>query len=296
MDKSNKTVQAPPWLVRVMTPFIARTIAREMIKKYPGLGAEAILAKMRATHAPGSPQEEKMLQAVARYLPANATAHSSATDTRPVNWYSPSSLVLIAANLIPLYGVLVLGWPVFPILLLFWLENVVIGLLNALRMLLVDPSDPVLWSSKLFMVPFFCFHYGFFTAIHGVFVINLFGGKTYGNLDHGLLPIAGASRAIADYDLGWAMVGLAASHVFSLFWNYLRRGEFRRASLSELMHRPYSRVIVLHFTILLGGGITMALGSPVWGLILLIAIKIFVDLKAHIKEHRKAAVADTGTA
>ena len=289
MKRSTNAIQAPPWLVRVMTPFIARMIAREMLKKHPGLSAEAIINNMRAEHAPSNPQEELVLQAVARYLPARPATRAVPANTKAISWNSPSSLILIVANLIPLYGVLVLAWPVFPILLLFWLENVVIGLLNALRMLLVDPSDAVLWATKLFMVPFFCFHYGFFTAIHGALVIHLFGGKTYANMDHGLLPIASATRAISDYDLGWAVVGLAASHVFSLLWNYIGHGEYRRAGLKQLMQQPYSRVVVLHLTILLGGGITMALGSPVWGLILLIALKIGFDLKAHLKEHRKVA-------
>lgn len=295
-NATNNVIQAPPWLLRALKPFIARSIARQMIKKYPGLGASAILDKMRASddtlaqyrsvmHADAA-QQEQMLQLVARYLPAHA---STATNKpKAIHWYSASSLILIGANLIPLYGVLQLDWQVFPILLLFWLENVVIGLLNALRMLLADPSDPVLWASKLFMVPFFCIHYGMFTAIHGSFVIHLFGGKAYAKLDHGFLPFDSAIRAIADYQLGWAVVVLAASHVFSLLWNYLGRGEFRRAAISELMQRPYRRVVMLHLTILLGGGAAMVLGSPLWAVLLLIALKIGFDLKAHIKEHRKA--------
>ena len=70
------------------------------------------------------------------------------------------------------------------------------------------------------------------------------------------------------------------------FYGIISCGEYRRAALTELMQRPYHRIIVLH--IILGGGITMALGSPVWALLMLIALKIGFDLKAHIKEHRKA--------
>ena len=45
-----------------------------------------------------------------------------------------SIAVLIAANLLPLAGVLFWDWDVFLVLLLFWCENVVIGLL-------VEPAD-----------------------------------------------------------------------------------------------------------------------------------------------------------
>ncbi|MEJ2360170.1 MAG: DUF6498-containing protein [Gammaproteobacteria bacterium] len=299
MKNSNDTInQAPPWLMHALKPFIARSIARNMVKKYPGLGRDAILHKMRtsetsmqeyrATMQANQEQVEQMLERVGRYLPVHGDNPATTDKTKPVHWYSPSSLVLIGANLIPLYGVFELGWPIFPILFLFWLENVVIGLLNVLRMLLADPADLVLWTSKFFMVPFFCVHYGMFTAIHGLFVIRLFGGNHYGDMDHGFWPINGAIQAIRDFDLSWAVMILAASHLFSFLWNYLGHGEYRRAAISELMQRPYRRVVLLHLTILLGGAVAMALGSPVWGLLLLIALKIGFDLKAHIKEHRKA--------
>jgi len=288
MQTGKKTIQAPPWLVRLMTPMIARIVAREMIKKYPGLGADDIIARMRAEANPGDAAGQRMLDAVALRLPASPAP--DAGRDKPADWRSPTSLVLIAANLLPLYGVLALDWPVFPVMLLFWLENVVIGVLNALRMLLADPTDLALWSAKLFMVPFFCIHYGMFTAIHGSFVVSLFGGKNYDGMDQGLVPVEGVLRAITDFGIAPALAVLAGSHVFSFLWNFLMRGEFRRVSLSELMGQPYKRVIVLHLTIIFGGGVAMALGSPVWALLALIALKIGFDLNAHVKEHAKLAV------
>ena len=92
--------------------------------------------------------------------------------------------------------------------------------------------------------------------------------------EHGAVLMAGA---------------LVLSHGFSFAWNYLGRGEYRRATLEALMHQPYARVIVLHITIIAGGFIILALGSPVMGLALLVALKSGVDVKAHLKERRKFA-------
>ncbi len=39
----------------------------------------------------------------------------------------PSAIVLVLVNLLPLGGVLALDWQVFDVLLLYWSENVVIG-------------------------------------------------------------------------------------------------------------------------------------------------------------------------
>jgi hypothetical protein len=271
--------QAPDWLVRLLTPLLAKHIAREMAKQHPDLEPGQIGARMRADlgGAP-DPRALAMVDAVERYLP---NAAPPATDARP-RW--PSVLALVAANLAPLYGVLVLGWETFPLVLLFWLENVIIGALNAARMLCVDPRDPASWAAKLLMVPFFCVHYGMFTAVHGVFVFALFGGSAYGEI-HGLWTLDAAARAVHELGLGLAVLALAASHLFSFLWNYLGRGEYRRASVGQLMAQPYGRVVVLHIAILGGGFATMALGSPVWALLLLVALKIGFDLRAHLREH-----------
>ena len=77
------------------------------------------------------------------------------------------------------------------------------------------------------------------------------------------------------------------SPAVSFFVNYIRGGEYKNASLALLMAQPYSRVLVLHFTILIGGFAMMALGSPVYGLLILVAVKTGVDVAAHRAERQK---------
>jgi hypothetical protein len=61
------------------------------------------------------------------------------------------------------------------------------------------------------------------------------------------------------------------------------------------MAQPYGRVVILHLTILLGGFMVMALGSPMIGLILLITLKTFVDIKAHLKQHKTVSAENSET-
>jgi hypothetical protein len=270
-------IRAPAWLFRLLTPLFARHIARELSAQHPGRAPHEIGAMMRADLGPAPSEDQlRLVDAVVARFPEEVEKE------KPV-----SAWVLVAANLLPLIGVLFWGWDVFPLLALFWMENVAIGVFFILRMICADPQDPALWAGKLLMVPFFCFHYGMFTAIHGVFVFSLFGGKAYDV--PGLSVLEPAARAAADYGLWLPLAVLVASHLFSFLWNYLYRGEFRRARLAELMSKPYGRVVVLHLTIILGGFGAMALGSPVWALLLLLAFKIGLDLRAHIKEHSAPA-------
>ncbi len=194
-----------------------------------------------------------------------------------------SVLALIVANLVPLYGVFLLHWPVFPILLLFWMENVVVGVFNVFKMLVASPAEPAAWAAKIVMIPFFCVHYGMFTLVHGVFVFMLFGG--YATADSGFPDTTSVADAIAGYRIGWAFLALLLSHVISFVVNYIGKGEYKRAALRDLMGQPYSRVVLLHVTILFGGFVVMALGSPAAALLILILLKTFVDVQSHLREH-----------
>jgi hypothetical protein len=202
-------------------------------------------------------------------------------------WLTPSSVALIAANLLPVYGVLFLGWDVFPVVLLFWLENVVIGVLNVLRIACVQPQEPAFWVGKVFIIPFFCFHYGMFTAVHGVFVFALFGGNAFE--PRGLPTPAFVWSAIRQLHVTLPFLALAASHAFSFAWNYIGKGEYRRTSVQKLFTQPYGRIVVLQLVLIFGGFLVMALGSPLAGMLLLVVLKIVMDARAHLREHRREA-------
>lgn len=276
----------------LLFPMIARHVAREMRKRYPEADAAAIAERMRAEAGPDpAPEALKLIERVVARLPPPVGAAARAAGSP---WGSPSAWVLILANVVPVWGVLFLDWAVFPLMLLFWLENVVVGVLNVARMLLVDPTDVAGWVAKLFMVPFFCAHYGMFTGIHGMFVFTLFGGDDFANVGDPGETIAAAVSVMVQAPLGIAFLALAVSHLFSFAFNYVLRGEYRSTALGELMGKPYGRVVVLHLVIIFAGFAVMALDSPVWALLLLVALKIGLDVKAHLREHRSFAARAKG--
>lgn len=201
----------------------------------------------------------------------------------------PSALGLILANCWPIYGVLVLEWKVFPVIFLFWLENLVIGVLNVLRMLIAAPRNQAYWVAKAFLIPFFCIHFGLFAFVHGVLVMGFFGGMfRTGAPFPGTDIIAGFIR---QYQLGWPIIALAASHSISFILNYVGEGEYLRANPLFLMQQPYGRVVVLHVTILAGGFLITLLNAPIAGLLLLVVLKTGLDLRAHLREHQAVSPA-----
>ncbi|HYX80804.1 MAG TPA: DUF6498-containing protein [Gemmatimonadales bacterium] len=199
----------------------------------------------------------------------------------------PSVVALLVANAFPIVGVLFLGWTVFPLVLLYWLENVIVGGFNVARMLLAQPRNPVSWAGKFFVIPFFIVHFGGFTYMHGVLLLAFFGPKSLEPFSvlHAVPSVIRANH------LGWGVASLIASHGFSFVWNYLRSGEYQRASLTALMGQPYNRIIVLHLTVLFGGWVVMLLGSPIGALIVLIALKTAADYRGHTAERQRFAAA-----
>ncbi|HSP42394.1 MAG TPA: DUF6498-containing protein [Luteolibacter sp.] len=235
-----------------------------------------------------------------------------------------SGVVLILANLVPLAGVLFWDWGIFNVVVLYWLENVIIGVINILKMFTCAPDMQALANkadeltgkrpeqaeklrdliknhgnkaallnhgAKFFFIPFFTVHYGIFCLVHGMFVFVLLGGSAgNGGIICGGPPPDGFTELVRGaLDAGgiWAALALVASHLFSFFHNYLGKGEYRRTAVPLLMAAPYGRVVVLHIAILFGAFATIMLGSPVFLLLLLIGGKIVLDLKFHRRSHRK---------
>jgi len=224
-----------------------------------------------------------------------------------------SSLVLILANLIPLLGVVVYEWNVLSVLLLYWAENVVIGILNVARMVTCAGGnalqgilklanrpipDEVVQSLpsisvnalKIFLIPFFVFHYGMFCFGHLTFVLAIFS-------DGSISLRSGSALAELWQNSFWiAVAAVFVSHLFSFFTNYIGNGEYKRASLFLLMHRPYGRIIAMHVAIVLGAGLVMYLGSPMPILLILILVKTFIDVRMHEKERGKLSEAELAPA
>ena len=204
----------------------------------------------------------------------------------------PSWAALVAANTVPIFGVLFAGWGVFPLVFLYWLENGVIGLVTLVKILFIPPRPSAGRGSRIALAALFVFHYGAFMFGHAVFILVLFAAQRPDGLE-GREAFEHVLDQMLSGDVWWAAVGLAVSHGWSLVTNYLRGRGRERASLKNLMMAPYGRIILLHLFIIGSAWIVTRLGSPVGVLVLFVLLKTAVDLIAHLFEHRKAQAGAT---
>ena len=216
-------------------------------------------------------------------------------------WSNVPLLALIAANAVPLWGVVFLGWDAFYIVLLYWAENLAVGFYNILKIAFAKVAHPAEHLGKLFLIPFFTIHYGGFTAVHGFFILMLFK-KGQAEFLTGrpwpcflvfvqmLLNVIGQAYSVMPTPMRYALAGLFLSHGVSFVYNYLLRAEFMTAKPQKLMAGPYARVAVMHVAIIAGAFVTVAIGSPAAILVVLVILKSVIDAKLHLREHGKRSL------
>jgi Family of unknown function (DUF6498) len=216
-----------------------------------------------------------------------------------------SAILLVAVNAIPIVGVAFWGWSLMMILVLYWIESGIVGIINVFKIARAQGGEGPAVSvggnrvtarmsgmaagmGRAAVIGFFALHYGIFWVVHGVFVFLLpvFAGVSTGSpegpMDFGPLPLDG---------LLLSGLLLAASHTVSFFTNYLGRGEYLRVTPTGQMMSVYGRVVALHVTILAGAFAIGLFGAPIAVLYLLVGIKTAIDLVLHLREHRQAAEA-----
>jgi len=189
---------------------------------------------------------------------------------------SPSSILLILANLIPVAGTVFLGWRLSDVMVLYWAESAVVGFYNLLKIAVIGR-----WLALL-AGPFFLGHFGGFMAVHFLFIYGIFvegfgkGGSTSG----------GDLAEVAALFVGlWpALLALFVSHGYSFFTNFIGRGEYRGRTVKDQMGEPYRRIVFMHLVLVFGGGLSLVLGSPTPVILLVIVLKVWFDLRAHLKQ------------
>lgn len=210
----------------------------------------------------------------------NKTKHSLFNDI--------SLIVLIAANLFSIIGILLWDWNAAALLLVYWFESAIIGFFNILKMGFVEIRR--FSGRKSFArIPFFIVHYGIFMFAH-LMVILWFVLASQ--------SIRGIIQEISS--LGIFVMVLFASHGFSFFTNFIIGKEYLRTNAKELFFTPYKRVIVMQVSLILGMFLGFAFMSWHMGIsrtpgpaglvigpaLLLVLIKILTDSWAHMQQHK----------
>lgn len=177
--------------------------------------------------------------------------------------------ILIGA-LIPVFGVVFLGWDAAQILILYWVENVVLGVLTLPRLIVATRGG----FGGLFLAGFFVVHYGLFCMGHLVFALLIVGDLSDGN--------GGWFAALPDIvsrpGFLWGALGVAGLNLVGQVRDWWLPGLWRTADPTAEMTKPYGRIVVLHLTVLLGAGVVLGFHGPAGAILVLCLMKAGLEL------------------
>lgn len=205
---------------------------------------------------------------------------------------NPIVLAGLAVDLAPIYAVLVWGWGAAPLVLIYWAENVITGVMTLPRIFISAANYGVPGMLiGAFLCAFFTVHYGMFCTVHGFFVITLsqLGGAWGGGpdavavriepvgsiLDNLFLAIPAMIRFVmaSAPHADWILAIIFVWQIVVFVWEFILKAGWKRSNPAEEMFAPYGRIIALHIGIFAGFGALLLLGQPMLGVLALILLR-----------------------
>jgi Family of unknown function (DUF6498) len=191
----------------------------------------------------------------------------------------PSTITLFISNLIPVVGVVFLGWTLQSVLYLYLFESMIIGFYSALHLWFVPlarnstyaPNSVSVFKAsfgRLLYITFFCVMFGILIVANATF-LHLFFPLYTADLT-AILP---------------GIISMFISHGISYNSNFLNKKEYQYMTVRELFARPFKRVFfphILFFLALLPFSAAFGSGGPV---VLFILLRTLIDMKVHFWEH-----------
>jgi hypothetical protein len=211
---------------------------------------------------------------------------------------------LILANLVVALLTLRQEWGYYETMLIYWMEVVVLGSFNVLRLLVVGVfgDEPLgRWAARwvdlgtrlnrfLFTtmgVGFFVVKFGGFALVIGLFVLLLPAlltpeGGNGGVSVHQALGAAGPALLIG-------ATALAISHAVSFIRDFLVGREYQRLTIIGLVFWPYARMVLVAVVLLVGiavAGSVPGLGRETGFAVVMVLLKLGADVASYLAEHR----------
>jgi hypothetical protein len=231
------------------------------------------------------PLEERRWETALVSIPAEEVKrHAPQLEQEDQPWHRiPAARGILIASLIPLFGVFFLRWDLLTALLVFWFDNLLIGLIAGVRIAMSSPhstnpaSGHAIW---LFAYMAFTLFQAPFMFAFGDIARHEAGLPTPRHMS-GWIPL-----------LPWAQLAVAAaavmaSRLFELYADFIKPRAYLDGDADR--HVPGGRMMAMHLGLLVAFGAMLITGAPVAGFAVLVAIKLSLDLSAYMEHYRGRA-------
>ena len=167
-------------------------------------------------------------------------------------------IILIVANLIPVYGVWFEGWSATEAFIVYALETLIVGMITLLKMAVITVARKKdIWYNKgsstnvsgLFFMLFFTLHYGLFAAVQTTIFSQSANIAPQGS---GMMHFFFHWYDYINEDIAIMLSGFAVSYLVRIFVPFIVKGEYKTISMMRVMFQPYGRIFIQQFTVILG--------------------------------------------
>ncbi len=170
----------------------------------------------------------------------------------------------------------------FAIVIAYFFETIVIGLIHVVKLYLTvrygRPSSPQSKGMDGYgIIPFFMVHYGLFVGVQSIFVITFFAPSMFEDVS--------PSNIVENYGdtlLTSGMLVVLASIIFTnlayFYTNFLNPKRYEAYAPDEIFMKPYLRIFIQQFVVILAGFFFIILDAGMAAALFLVLIRTFVDL------------------
>lgn len=167
-------------------------------------------------------------------------------------------IFLIAANLIPVFGVWFLGWSATDAFIVYAMETLIAGVMTLLKMAVITIARKKdTWYNEgssvkvsgLFFMFFFTLHFGLFAAVQTTIFSQTANIVPPGK---GMMYFFFHWYEFINEDIAIMLGGIVISYFVRSFLPFIIKGEYKTIPMMYVMFQPYGRIFVQQFTVILG--------------------------------------------
>jgi len=191
--------------------------------------------------------------------------------------------LIIAANLLPVYGVWFLDWPPVEAFTVYAMETMIVGIMTVLKLLVCTlakgkdewaNNGSVTKMSGFFFIFFFILHFGLFALVQTAIFsesakISPPGSSMFHFFFHWYTYI--------NKEIGYMLMAFIVGYLAKSFIPFLLNGDYKKQPMMLIMFMPYGRIFVQQFTVILGS-MFLSLGAGKIFILVFVLAKLAFEL------------------
>lgn len=168
------------------------------------------------------------------------------------------------------------------VLFVYFIETIIIGLFTIGKMFVILKFGKKEKNNKFILrygiILFFIFHYGFFVAIQSIFGFVLFEMEGSVKIGDPFNLIENYTKLLSFEGIQYALPVIFFNHMSWFVTGFLREKRYHFFTAKEMMFKPYLRIFIQQFVVIISVGFMLSLQKEILVGVLLIVFRFIIDM------------------